>query len=166
MNALDAIKEVLKAKLGIDLDPIIIEDQWGDGDTEHGFITTYDVDMEKLNAEIDAFSASFSQHPLSAQDEVPAKITADTPEYTQYECHHCGSGVTVHKPTPSPSLAVQDWIDWQARAKQAESHLAEIQRGVEKLQGYDKARILVAYADVLALLQPQGHASGTSGLPG
>lgn len=56
--------------------------------------------------------------------------------------------------------------DMQAKAVALSDRLAEIQRGVEKLQGYDKARILVAYADVLALLQPQGQASDTSGLPG
>lgn len=53
----------------------------------------------------------------------------------------------------------------KARAEAAEQALVAVRRGVEGLQGYDKARVLVSYADVLALLAPQGQ-SDTSGLPG
>lgn len=36
-------------------------DRYGDGDTMNGFITTYDVDKEALDAEIDAFCATFEK---------------------------------------------------------------------------------------------------------
>ena len=51
----DEMVKVLKEKLGLDLEDAIIENDWC-GDTESGFYTEYEVDMEKLNEEIDRFS--------------------------------------------------------------------------------------------------------------
>jgi len=66
------------------------------------------------------------------------------------------------------------WDAMRERAEQAESRLAEIQRGVEGLRTYFIAAYnhpaydpkFVALQDVLAILAPQGQASDTSGLPG
>jgi len=50
--------------------------------------------MAAMQSEIDDWRAAA---PASPQ---PAIVKADTPEYTQYECYHCGSGCTVHKLQP------------------------------------------------------------------
>jgi len=47
--------DLLKKKIGLDLEKAIIENDWC-GDTETGFHTEYDVDMDALNEEIDRFS--------------------------------------------------------------------------------------------------------------
>ena len=36
-------------------------DKYGSGDTFSGFTTTYDIDIKKLDAEIDAFCATFEK---------------------------------------------------------------------------------------------------------
>ena len=58
--------------------------------------------------------------------------------------------------------------EFRERTIAAESRLAEIQRGVENLQVYEMNDCIDVFEakDVLALLQPQGEKSDTSGLPG
>ena len=40
--------------------PVFDDEPYGDGDTENGFITTYSLDIDKLNDEIDVFIQSFA----------------------------------------------------------------------------------------------------------
>lgn len=62
-KALDAFVAGLKERLAaLSPDDIIIEggDRWAGGSTEAGFCPDDVVDMDRLNAEIDAFCAEFN----------------------------------------------------------------------------------------------------------
>lgn len=83
-----------------------------------------------MESEIADLRAALAAAPSSPQ---PAIVKADTPEYTQYECYHCGSGCTIHK-TQSVAKVLTDarieeiaidtggsgWIIVFARAIEAE----------------------------------------------
>lgn len=65
----EKIREAIKAikeKLGFDLEPAVEINSWC-GDTESGFYTEYDIDMDALNVEIDRFQAELAARATPAQ---------------------------------------------------------------------------------------------------
>ena len=65
----EKIREAIKAikeKLGFDLGPAVEINSWC-GDTESGFYTEYDIDMDALNVEIDRFQAELAARATPAQ---------------------------------------------------------------------------------------------------
>lgn len=54
MRNIDEALELIKAKLGFDVEKAVVAHEWC-GDTETGFYTEYEVDMDVLNEEIDRF---------------------------------------------------------------------------------------------------------------
>lgn len=75
MTTITRFKEGLKARLAKAADryssfdkyenavcgPFVQEENYQIGDTESGFCNSYNVDVEALNAEIDAFAAEFKK---------------------------------------------------------------------------------------------------------
>lgn len=84
----------------------------GDGDAHE--VGPY-KDLSELTwswESIDKYDVRYVRAGLAAAEPSPvvAEMKADTPEYTQYECHHCGFGITVHKPNPA---GVSELVAWK-----------------------------------------------------
>jgi hypothetical protein len=60
MSAMKELIDGLKARLRENRENYIDQNDWN-GNTESGFYTTYDFDMNKLMEEIDAFAAEFEE---------------------------------------------------------------------------------------------------------
>ena len=61
MSLARALAKWLSPKIEDHDSAIFIEYSYGGGDTESGFYSTYEVDMPKLEAEIDKFIQSFNK---------------------------------------------------------------------------------------------------------
>lgn len=93
--ATEAAKAAAQDSAPVELLPHI--KTWRDRRSDHaGALTTADC-LALADREIADLRAALAAAPSSPQ---PAIVKADTPEYTQYECYHCGSGCTVHKLQP------------------------------------------------------------------
>jgi hypothetical protein len=57
----EALTQLLSRILDKDSDDSVWDRNSWNGDTEIGFYTTYELNMDKLNSEIDAFCESFKE---------------------------------------------------------------------------------------------------------
>lgn len=73
--------------------------QYRHNDGSEGLVFAYDFEV---------INRLLAAAPSSPQ---PAIVKADTPEYTQYECYHCGSGCTVHKLQPVAKVLTDTRIE-------------------------------------------------------
>lgn len=91
----------LKGKLGLDLEKCICINPYGDGDTEAGFVSTYDLDMDALNAEIDRFGQGLR---IAIERELFEKAMRDR------QCVHLDIGNDGFYVEPAIQNAWRGWL--------------------------------------------------------
>lgn len=105
----EKIREAIKAikeKLGFDLGPAVEINSWC-GDTESGFYTEYDIDMDALNVEIDRFQAKLAARATPAQP-----VSAKT-----YQQRADDAGLTIRTKESLFDYAIAEITDLRAICK-------------------------------------------------
>lgn len=91
MTDLRKMFETVKGRLGLNLASAADINTMGFGDTESGFSTTVEIDMDKLNDEIDEFSAT-----PRARSVLPKLERLPTFEESETACE-AGEGTPLHQ---------------------------------------------------------------------